>query len=74
MIGTVEAALIKWKTPLWKSFLDGFGNHDPGKGRYQQSKSDWDVVHPGRPWAENAKANPQKRRSLLSELKHSWQN
>jgi len=32
--------------------LDGFGNHDPGKGRYEQAKSDWDIIHPGRVWAE----------------------
>ncbi|MBM9520601.1 Eco29kI family restriction endonuclease [Desulforhopalus vacuolatus] len=52
MIGTVEAALIRFYTPLWNSSIDGFGNHDPGKGRYNQAKSDWDVLHPGRPWAE----------------------
>jgi hypothetical protein len=28
--------------------VDGFGNHDPGKGRYKQARSDWDVIHPGR--------------------------
>jgi len=52
MIGTVEAALIRLYTPLWNSSIDGFGNHDPGKGRYNQAKSDWDVLHPGRKWAE----------------------
>ncbi len=44
MIGTLEAALIKWKRPIWNSFLDGFGNHDPGKGRYEQAKSGWPIV------------------------------
>jgi Eco29kI restriction endonuclease len=52
MIGTIEAALIKLSQPLWNSAMDGFGNHDPGRGRYEQAKSDWDVIHPGRPWAE----------------------
>lgn len=52
MIGTVEAALIRLYTPLWNSSIDGFGNHDPGKGRYNQAKSDWDVLHPGRKWAD----------------------
>ncbi len=52
MIGTVEAALIKLNRPLWNSTVDGFGNHDPGSGRYEQAKSDWDVLHPGRHWAE----------------------
>ena len=53
MIGTIEAALIKLHKPLWNTVLDGFGNHDPGKGRYKQAKSDWDVIHPGRGFAAN---------------------
>ena len=55
MIGTVEAALIRQYTPIWNSCIDGFGNHDPGSGRYNQAKSDWDVLHPGRRWAGNLK-------------------
>jgi Eco29kI restriction endonuclease len=55
MIGTIEAALIKLSQPLWNSAMDGFGNHDPGRGRYEQAKSDWDVIHPGRAWAERCK-------------------
>lgn len=51
LIGTVEAALIRYYTPVWNSSIDGFGNHDPGKGRYNQAKSEWDILHPGRLWA-----------------------
>lgn len=52
LIGTVEAALIRYYKPIWNTKIDGFGNHDPGKGRYNQAKSEWDVLHPGRPWAD----------------------
>ena len=52
MIGTVEASLIRQYKPIWNSCIDGFGNHDPGSGRYNQAKSDWDILHPGRAWAE----------------------
>lgn len=52
LIGTVEAALIRNYIPVWNSAIDGFGNHDPGKGRYNQARSDWDVLHPGRKWAD----------------------
>lgn len=52
MIGTVEASLIRQYKPIWNSCIDGFGNHDPGSGRYNQAKSDWDILHPGRQWAE----------------------
>lgn len=69
MIGTVEAALIKWNRPLWNSQLDGFGNHDPGKGRYEQAKSDWDVIHPGRPWADKCKGVTTDKTVILAGIK-----
>ena len=52
LIGTVEAALIRYYRPIWNVKIDGFGNHDPGSGRYNQAKSEWDIIHQGRPWAE----------------------
>lgn len=29
-----------------------FGNHDPGAGRQSMKRPRWDILHPGRPWAE----------------------
>lgn len=55
MIGTVEASLIRQYKPIWNSCIDGFGNHDPGRERYNQAKSEWDILHPGRRWAERLK-------------------
>jgi len=52
LVVPVEAELIRRCRPLWNSVIDGFGNHDPGSGRYNQARSEWDVLHPGRPWAE----------------------
>lgn len=52
LIVPVEAALIRGYTPLWNTVVDGFGNHDPGKGRYDQAPSHWDVLHPGRLWVK----------------------
>ncbi|WP_061234330.1 Eco29kI family restriction endonuclease [Leptospira interrogans] len=54
-----EALLIERFQPLWNIALDGFGNHDPGSGRYQQQKSIWDALHPGRTWAN--KLQPQSK-------------
>ncbi len=54
-----ESLLIETFNPLWNRLLDGFGNHDPGKGRYNQMRSAWDVVHPGRAWAERCAVNPR---------------
>ncbi len=55
LISTVEAGMTRKFNPLWNSHIDGFGNHDPGKGRYEQAKSEWDVLHPGRVWADRLK-------------------
>jgi len=68
MIGTIEAALIKLYTPLWNSIVDGFGNHDPGSGRYEQARSDWDVLHPGRQWGLKCKGTPRKRAAILADI------
>lgn len=69
MIGTVEAALIKLNRPLWNTVVDGFGNHDPGKGRYEQARSDWDVIHPGRKWADKCNGFHNTKASILAKIK-----
>lgn len=68
MISTIEAALIKLNLPLWNMSVDGFGNHDPGSGRYEQARSDWDVIHPGRQWAEKCKGLNKSEHSILSAI------
>lgn len=67
LIGTVEAALIRNYQPLWNCTIDGFGNHDPGSGRYNQEVSEWDLLHPGRSWAN--KCVPSSKN--ISEIKNS---
>lgn len=69
MIGTIEAALIKVHTPLWNTSLDGFGNHTPGKGRFNQAKSDWDVIHEGRAWAEKCQGIANEKSLLIENIK-----
>jgi hypothetical protein len=60
-----ESLLISMFSPLWNQILDGFGNHDPGAGRYNQQRSSWDVIHPGRPWAKKLKPNSRSRDEIL---------
>lgn len=69
MISTIEAALIKLNMPLWNTVVDGFGNHDPGSGRYEQAKSDWDVIHPGRAWAEKCNGVHAEESNILARIK-----
>ncbi len=74
MIGTIEAALIKLNQPLWNVAIDGFGNHDPGRGRYEQAKSDWDVIHPGRPWAERCNGIYKQESVIVSNIGNHFKN
>ena len=49
-----ESLAIRKYRPLWNvGPVDGFGNHAPGSGRREQERSAWDVLHPGRPWADS---------------------
>lgn len=74
MIGTIEAALIKLNRPLWNSVLDGFGNHTPGVGRFEQAKSDWDTIHPGRLFAAKCKGISRKRIAIVTDIKSHFEN
>lgn len=68
MIGTIEAALIKLHKPLWNTSMDGFGNHTPGQGRFKQAKSDWDVIHVGRTWADKCTGVPSTPEDVLKNV------
>jgi hypothetical protein len=70
MIGTLESFLIHDSKPLWNIHLDGFGNHDPGKGRYLQQASLWDTVHPGRPWSLRCVERAGQQSALIDTIRH----
>ena len=50
-VSLAEQFLLKRFKPVWNTVADGFGNHDPGRGRSSMRRPRWDVVHPGREWA-----------------------
>ncbi|GAA0397847.1 hypothetical protein GCM10009530_56910 [Microbispora corallina] len=54
-----EYGLLQRYTPIWNRVLDGFGNNDPGGGRYNQARSSWDTLHPGRAWAQRLVDNSE---------------
>jgi hypothetical protein len=64
-----ETLLIAKFNPLWNLVVDGFGNHDPGKGRHEGLRPRWDVLHPGRSWAENCKQRPETADQIIREVR-----
>lgn len=68
-----ENLLIQWFKPVWNSVVDGFGNHDPGKGRYKGARPNWDTIHPGREWAERCAESKFTRSEILLMVKEYWE-
>ena len=64
-----ERVLIEAYAPLWNRVVDGFGNHDPGTRRKDQWRSDWDVLHPGRPWTEKLGKSKKTEATIRGEIK-----
>jgi hypothetical protein len=68
LFGPVEAVLINKFEPLWNTVIDGFGNHTPGEGRFDQAKSGWDVLHPGRAWAKRCRGQAPSYENLVAKI------
>ena len=68
-IPLAESMLIERFKPVWNRVLDGFGNHDPGKGRHQGMMPQWDCLHPGRAWAERLQPCANTAEQLTDRVK-----
>lgn len=64
-----ETLLISKFEPVWNRLVDGFGNHDPGAGRYKGAIPIWDVLHPGRTWATRLQPRAQSQAEIEAEVK-----
>lgn len=68
-----EALVIAKFSPLWNNLIDGFGNHDPGKGRHAGMRPRWDTLHPGRKWAvkclQRVESMEHIQREVIAHLK-----
>ena len=67
-IPLAESLLIEKFAPVWNRVLDGFGNHDPGRGRHSGKMPYWDCVHPGREWAKRLQPCLYTRQELESRV------
>lgn len=63
-----ENMMITRFSPVWNTLIDGFGNNDPGAGRYAQMVSRWDVLHPGRVWADRCARRNETADDIAREV------
>lgn len=68
LISAIESYFIREYNPLWNSYIDGFGINAPGKGRLNQSPSEWDTLHPGRYYAKELTGAPRDKNEILKKL------
>jgi hypothetical protein len=61
-----ESLVIQRYQPLWNQIVEGFGNHDPGAGRYNGKRPIWDELHPGRVWAARCQAPKTSMDEILA--------
>lgn len=69
-----ESLLIAKFSPLWNSLVDGFGNHDPGKGRYEGLCPRWDVLHPGREWATRCRQRSETIKQIKKDIEEYFRS
>ncbi|MHA6963871.1 Eco29kI family restriction endonuclease [Zobellella denitrificans] len=69
-----ESLLIAKFDPLWNKLIEGFGNHDPGSGRHAGLRPRWDVLHPGRGWADKCKPRDETAEDIIREAKDYLRN
>lgn len=69
-IRLAETSLLALYKPIWNTFIDGFGNNTPGKGREASKRSRWDTLHGGRTQATGHRDRIDTRDELVAEITH----
>lgn len=67
----VETALINHYQPVWATAVcKGFGKHGDAATRRSNTRSEWDTLHPGRPWAtsDDNTPNPKSPQQIAAEV------
>lgn len=67
-----ETLLIQRHRPIWNSLIDGFGNHDPGAGRYNGARPNWDTLHTGRDWADKCAPSKLTETQIRQQIDEYW--
>lgn len=66
-----EDFLLDYFRPVWNQPLcKGFGKHGDDPGTRSNTRSEWDTLHPGRPWAarEGNRPNPKTPDQIIAAI------
>lgn len=70
---SVEKVLIDFFKPVWNNeggCLSGFGKHGDSASTRANKRSSWDILHPGRTWAEKNEPKRSHNEVLSDVAKH----
>lgn len=68
---TAESYLIDTFKPAWNSEMKvcyGFGKHGDHSTTRANTRSPWDELHPGRPWASSSPPNPKPQSEIIEDI------
>lgn len=74
---SAEDYLLNLFRPIWNSKICfGFGKHGDDPGTRGNTRSPWDSLHPGRPWAtkEGNKPNPLSNKQIIEQIAEHYRN
>lgn len=74
---TAESYLIRMFLPIWNNevkICKGFGKHGDSASVRKNTRSPWDTLHPGRPWAEDPEntPNPKSVEAIVLEIERHF--
>lgn len=70
-IALAETLMIRSLRPVWNQVVNGFGNHHPGGSRMTGKATEWDTLHPGRPWASKMSPRSSQERDVIVAHVHA---
>ena len=69
-IAAGESLLIAKFAPIWNNTINGFGDQESGRGRNRCIKPRWDVLHPGRAWANRYEPRKENLQQIQADVAH----
>jgi hypothetical protein len=71
-----ELNRLSYSYPIYagKAVPKGWRQARVSDNRYEQAKSDWDVIHPGRAWAEKCNSAHAEESAILTKIKNHFKH